>query len=371
MIKKNKTIIITGIRGVPAEHGGFETFAEKLALYLISQKWTVYVFCQKIGNESFATSTWNGIKCINVQTKNSGSLSTILFDLKSIIYSLRYKDSVILTLGYNTAIFNIILFIFRRKNIINMDGIEWKRRRWGFLVKAWFFLNEQLAKIFSSHMIADHPEIKKHLNKPNLFNKKITYIPYGADFINISPETDLLFKYGVTRNKYAILIARPVPENSILEIVRVFSNKRRNISLLILGNFSPTNPYHQLTLDSASDQIIFAGAVYDKKIVNALRFHALFYVHGHTVGGTNPALVEALGAGQAIIAHDNKFNRYVAKSAALYFDDEKSLDNIFDKLINNKKLINKLRMNAKRQFLDNYQWDTIFDQYEKLLLKYL
>ncbi len=364
-----KKLIITGIRGIPGEHGGFETFAEKIAFELLKRGWTVKVYCQKKSSKKISSSFWKGIHCINIFLPNDGSLSTIIFDFKAIVNSLRFRDHIVLTLGYNTAIFNILYRFFGIKNIINMDGVEWKRKRWSYPIKMWFYLNEKIAKFFSTHMIADHPEIKKHLNSFGLFGKKITVIPYGADSINIKTSNNLL-KKNLKKDQYAIVIARPVPENSILEIVKSFTAKDRNIDLLILGDYKSDDTYHKQVLDHANEKVIFAGAIYDKKTLNELRANALFYIHGHTVGGTNPALVEALGAGQAIIAHDNKFNRYVAKSSALYFDSEKSLVNIFDKLINNKKLINKLRINAKIQFLDNYQWDTIIDQYEKLLLKY-
>ena len=365
-----KKIVITGIRGLPAHHGGFETFAEKLALELVKRGWTVKVYCQKIGPKKISTSFWKGIFCINIFIPNDGSLSTIFFDFKAIVNSLRYREYIVLTFGYNTAFINVLYRLFGIKNIINMDGIEWKRKRWSYTIKIWFYLNEKIAKYFSTHMIADHPEIKKHLNYFNFFSKKITVIPYGADLLNVKTSNNFL-QYNLKKDQYAILIARPVPENSILEIVNSFTAKDRSVDLLILGDYKSDDTYHKQVLDQANEKVIFAGAIYDKKTLNELRSNALFYIHGHTVGGTNPALVEALGAGQAIIAHDNKFNRYVAKSAALYFDNEKSLGNVFDKLINNKKLINTLRMNAKRQFLDNYQWDTIIDQYEELLLKYL
>lgn len=366
-----KKLIITGIRGIPGEHGGFESFAEKLALFLSHNNWEVIVYCQKKGLQKNKTIVWNGINCRYIYMKKDNSLSTIFFDFKTIIDSLKYKKYLILTLGYNTALFNILYFFLLRKNIINMDGIEWKRERWSLPVKLWFYFNEKIAKLFSTHMVADHPEIKKHLNTFNLFNNKITIIPYGANALSIKSKTFILQKLNLSKNKYAILIARPVPENSILQVVRAFSLKKRDIKLLILGSYSKTNHYHKLVLNEANSNVVFAGAIYDQEMLSDLRSNALFYIHGHTVGGTNPALVEGLGAGQAIIAHDNKFNRHVAKSAAVYFYDEKSLDNIFDNLINNKILIKKLRTNAKSEFIKNYQWDYILDKYEKLLLRYV
>ena len=165
-----KKLIITGIRGIPGEHGGFESFAEKLALFLSHNNWEVIVYCQKKGLKKNNTVVWKGINCRYIYMRKNNSLSTILFDFKTIIDSLKYKKYLTLTLGYNTALFNILYFLLSRKNIINMDGIEWKRERWSLPVKLWFYFNEKIAKLFSTHMIADHPEIKKHLNTFNLFN---------------------------------------------------------------------------------------------------------------------------------------------------------------------------------------------------------
>ena len=159
---KKKKIIISGIRGIPADHGGFETCAERLSLYLEERGWDVSVYCQKKGSKKTHKTKWNNINLINVYVSSNSAFSTILFDLKVVIDSLKFRDHIILTFGYNTAIFNILYRIFNIKNVINMDGIEWKRQKWGFCLKIWFYINEKIAKLFSNVMIADHPEIKKY-----------------------------------------------------------------------------------------------------------------------------------------------------------------------------------------------------------------
>ena len=252
-----KRIIISGIRGLPASHGGFETFAEKLSLQLTANGWDVIVYCQKRGEKLSTISTWKNIKLINFYLEKDTSLATILFDLRVVIDSLKYKKHIILTLGYNTALFNIIYFLFSRNNIINMDGIEWKRNRWSYPIKIWFYFNEKFAKYFSTHMIADHPEIKRHLNSFGFFGKKITVIPYGADLINVKTNKNLL-KYNLKKNRYAIVIARPVPENSILQIVISFKVKDRGIYILIHGNYKRDEFYQIQVLIYATENLSIA-----------------------------------------------------------------------------------------------------------------
>jgi glycosyltransferase involved in cell wall biosynthesis len=363
----NKEVVILGTRGIPAQHGGFETFAEELSLFLNKNNWNVIVYCQVEGKGEAVYKRWNGITLVEIPVKGTGAKSTIVFDFKSIVHSLRYK-SLHLTLGYNTAVFNLLQRMYGIPNIINMDGIEWKRQKWGGITKSWFWLNERLGCYLGNHLVADHPKIEDHL-ATRVSRSNITMIPYGGSEVNNANE-NLLDKVGVTPNKYAVVIARPEPENSFLEIVKSFSAKSRDYKLVVLGNFKPDNKYHKMVLDAASDDVIFPGAIYDADIVGALRFYARFYVHGHQVGGTNPSLVEALGAGCSVLAHDNQFNRWVANDAACYFTDESDLLSFFDKDFSDDQLVLEKKQNAKKQFVERFKWDDVLEQYENLLKRF-
>jgi len=364
-----KSISILGIRGVPASHGGFETFAEYLCRYLVARDWQVRVYCQEEGAGPVYHSQWEGVDRIHISVRNTGPLGTIIFDLKSVIHSLR-SDGVFLTLGYNTAIFNLIHRLKGQHNIINMDGIEWKRQKWGRMAKTWFWLNERFGCWFGSHLVADHPCIADHL-ATRVSDKKITMIPYGGREILAADEV-VLSEYGLVKNSYAILIARAEPENSILEVVAAFSVRQRGVRLVVLGSYQPEiNEYHRAVLEAASDEVIFPGAIYEAERIEALRFFARFYVHGHQVGGTNPSLVEALGAGNAVLAHDNRFNRWVAKDSAVYFGKELSIGTAFDRLLNDDELLASLRSASRNIFKKHYQWDEVLHQYESLLLQWL
>jgi glycosyltransferase involved in cell wall biosynthesis len=168
------------------------------------------------------------------------------------------------------------------------------------------------------------------------------------------------------------LIARPIPENSILEIVRGFSARRRGIDLVVLGGYLPaTDPFHRAVIEAASDEVKFLGGIYDPDQVQALRFHSLGYVHGHTVGGTNPSLVEALGAGNPVIAHDNPYNRWVAQDAALYFSDAAGVDEQVSRLVDDPALAARLSAAARDRHASEFTWEHVAGQYEDLLLPYV
>jgi glycosyltransferase involved in cell wall biosynthesis len=359
-----KELIILGIRGLPAKHGGFETFAEYLALYMAHRGWNVTVYCQGEPGTEYAETDWNGVSLITIPENRTGPLGTIIFDLRSIIHSLKHKG-VFLTLGYNTAIFNIIHRIFGKTNVINMDGIEWKREKWGTLAKSWFWLNERFGCWFGHHLVADHPEIKNHL-ATRVNESKITTIAYGGKKIE-NADISVLDQYGLENDNYAIVIARAEPENSIFEIVQGFSSQVRDRKLVILGKYEAENEYHNMVKAAASDEVLFVGAIYDADIVGSLRFFATCYVHGHQVGGTNPSLVEAMGANNAIIAHDNKFNRWVANDGAIYFNNAEEISESFTSIFKDVQLKQSLQANTQQQFLTGFQWSQILVQYEALL----
>ena len=363
-----KKIVIGGIRGIPAAHGGFETFAEYLALYLVRRGWEVIVYCQGEPGSEYSETIWEGIHLITIPERSEGAFGTVRFDFHAVVHSLK-QDCLVLTLGYNTAIFSLLYRLKGIPNVINMDGIEWKRDKWGIVAKTWFWLNERLGCWFGNHLIADHPSIAEHL-ATRVSRRKIETIAYGGLEV-ISSDVSLIEPFGLVPNEYAVVIARPEPENSLLEIVKGFSAKVRNKKLVILGKYDPEHPYHKAVLEAASPEVVFVGAIYDVKVVSALRFFATCYVHGHTVGGTNPSLVESLGTGNAILAHDNKFNRWVAKDGAIYFTTESDIAETFDRFFADEELVNQLSNCTRLNFNENFQWEQILNQYEDLLLRFV
>jgi len=362
-------ITILGTRGIPAAHGGFETFTEQFSLYLKERGWRVTVYCQEKGSGSIYEDDWQGIHRVHIPVLSEGARGTIVFDWLSTLHAAKSK-APILTLGYNTAIFCILYRLKGIKNFINMDGIEWRRGKWTLLERVWLYANEKIGAWVGNNLIADHPEIKNHLTR-FVTPDKITVIPYSADLIKYA-DIKQLDHFGLKPGKYAVLIARPEPENSVLEIVRAYSSKKRGMPLVILGHYDPdTNEYQKTVINAAGDEIMFVGAIYNQIQVQALRFYARFYIHGHTVGGTNPSLVEALGAGSPVLAHNNKFNRWVAGKDAAYFKTEKECAEKITELIEDDEKISFMKEAARKQFCQNFTADKIHGAYEQLLKKYL
>lgn len=363
-----RELVVLGIRGVPARHGGFETFAEKLSLYLVGQGWRVTVYCQEDGDGAVYESVWKGVRRVHIPVNRLGAAGTILFDWKATRLALS-DQGVFLTLGYNTALFNWVQRIKGQVNVINMDGIEWRRDKWGVIAKAWFWLNERAGCWIGNHLVADHPKIKDHL-ATRVNSEKITMIPYGGDEV-LSADEARLRPYGIEPGRFSVIIARPEPENSFLEMVRTFSRKQRGHKLVVLGNFTPErNPFHRQVMDAASDEVIFPGAIYEAAVVQALRFYSRFYLHGHRVGGTNPSLVEALGAGCAVIAHDNHFNRWVAGPDAAYFKGEDACSELFDRLLSDDAAVQRMKDASRKRFHERFTWDQVLREYEELLTRW-
>lgn len=359
-----KSILLLGIRGIPAAHGGFETFVERLAPYLAKQGWDVSVYCQEEGRGEMWEDHWHGVRRIHVPVLGSGTLSTIKFDWLSMRDALT-RPGLLMSFGYPTAIFALMPRLKRRRHVINMDGVEWKRSQFGKLGKAWLYLNERVACWLGNRLVADHPKIAEHL-QTRAAKAKISTIAYGADKVE-SADFSLLDFLDIEPDKYAVVIARPERDNSFLEIITAFSRMPRGRKLVVLGNLRPEQvPYHAELKAAASDEVIFPGAIYEHAVVQALRKHARFYIHGHRVGGTNPSLVEALGAGSAILAMDNDFNAWVAGKGATYFTTVDACAESITRLFADDDLVAALRAGAEDQF-KAFTWPAILAQYEGLL----
>jgi glycosyltransferase involved in cell wall biosynthesis len=360
-------VLILGTRGIPSRHSGFETFAQDFSLFLRSRNHDVTVYCQVEENEKQREDLWNGVRRVLIPA-SSGSVGTMHFDWKAIKHSLG-ENGVVLTLGYNTGLFNARYRASSLPNLMNMDGIDWKREKWSLPARIWFWFNEWAGARVADHLIADHPEIARHLSR-HTPEKKITVIPYGADLVTSAP-VELIQKFNLKRKSYHLLIARPEPENYILEIVRAYSLRKRGMPLVILGKYSPegTN-YQKAVLKAAGPEIVFLGPVFERDIVRALRFHARAYFHGHRVGGTNPSLVEALAAGNAVLAHDNRFNRWVAGDGALYFRTPKEIEDILLRLDREPAKLLAMEEASLKRHREDFTQEKVLTAYEQLLMQF-
>ena len=365
MKQPQRTLLIMGTRGVPANHGGFETFAERYALFLAGRGWSVSVYCQEDVEEitePVRTDVWRGITRIFIQTARKGGLGALDFDWKCVRDALT-RPGVCLVLGYNGAAFLPVLRLAGRKVFTNMDGIEWKRPKWPLPVRAWFYVNEWIAAWTSQRLVADHPAIATHLSTRRS-RKATVVIPYGGDPVVEAPSAPLA-ALGLEPLRYVVSIARIEPDNNILTIVKAFSAAKRGFKLVVLGKFEDDNAYHAEVRAAASDEVVFPGAIYDSAIVRALRFHARAYLHGHTVGGTNPSLVEALWAGNAVIAHDNPYNRWTAGAAALLFNDVGSCAAAIALALADDELVTRLSEAARERAAAAFKWRDVLVAYER------
>ncbi|MDX3809738.1 DUF1972 domain-containing protein [Bosea thiooxidans] len=359
------SLLILGTRGIPAAHGGFETFAEKLALFLAGRGWRVGVYCQEevpAITQRFRSEIWQGIELIHTQVASTGPRATLEFDWHC-VRDAAQRQSVNLVLGYNGAVFLPYLRFAGRKILTNMDGIEWRRPKWTLPVRSWFWVNEWIGAWASHRLVADHPVIADHLatRRPR---SATVMIPYGGIAIE-NASVEPLAKFGLDSGRYLISIARIEPDNSILTLVEAFSRKPRGMKLVVLGTFSEESTYHRKVKAAAGPEVIMPGAIYDAETVQALRFHARGYMHGHTVGGTNPSLVEALWAGNPVIAHDNPYNRWTAGEAGLFFRDAESCEAEIENLLADDALAARLKAAAQERARRAFDWQAVLEAYER------
>lgn len=372
------TLRILGIRGVPAAHGGFESFAEALALHLVAQGWQVVVYCQEDGSGPLRQEHWQGIDRVVMPVRTPGTAGTMVFDWRCISHVLELQSrgeptGLCLTLGYNTAAFCWRLKRAGVRNLINMDGIEWRRAKWGAAARAWFWLNEGAGCRFGDHLVADHPVIAEHL-AARTAPARITTLPYGADRVEPSSAPAVLAALaglGLASGAYATLIARAEPENSILEIVQAWSVRPRGLLLAVLGRYDESDAYHRRVRAAAGPEVRFLGALYDRRLVPQLRAHARLYLHGHRVGGTNPSLVEALGAGNPVVAHDNRFNRWVAGPGAASFTDAVSLDGVLTRILSDPATLPAMATASRTRHAEAFEQHAVLARHAALLKRWL
>ena len=249
---------------------------------------------------------------------------------------------------------------------MNLDGIEWKRKKWGPLTAAWFWANEWIGARTSWIAIADHPEMAVHLAGRG--RKDAVTIAYGAPSIE-QANVQVIENYGLSAEKYFLSIARLEPENSILETIQAFVEAGTGRKYVVLGELDPKNkPYHASLLKAANTDVLFPGPIYDTDTVEALRFFCLTYVHGHQAGGTNPSLVASLGAGNPVLAHNNRFNRWTAGAGQCYFTSVYECADLIRKLSENENFRRECSLLARQKHEMDFSLSAIHDQYLQLLL---
>lgn len=310
-------IAIIGTRGIPNRYGGFEQFASRIAPMLARDGHQVYVY--NSSTNGYPHRTWNQVRIITKHDprKALGTLSQFIYDFLC-IRDCRYRDyDLIFQLGYTSSSLWGFLFPGRAVLVTHMDGLEWKRAKYNRLTRVFLRFAEKRAVVRSDVLIADAKAIGRYLS--GRFGKQAVFIPYGAD-IPRNPAPDVLDTYGLRPFGYHLVIARFEPENNLEMIIQGHLEAPSTMPLILIGN--PDNAFgKRLRKRYRHPGILFTGALYDTVPLDTLRHFSRLYFHGHSVGGTNPSLLEAMAAGCLIAAHENEFNREVLGEDAYYFED--------------------------------------------------
>lgn len=308
---------IIGTRGIPNHYGGFEQFAEYLATDLVKKDCEVYVY--NSSNHPYQEKNFKGVHIIhcNDPEKTMGPIGQFIYDMNCILDARKRNLDIILQLGYTSS--SIWSFLFPKNALIitNMDGLEWKRSKYTYLVRKFLNLAERLAINHSDFLISDSEGIKKYIDDKYKKNSKL--IAYGSNVIANIDET-ILEKFNLQKLKYHMLIARIEPENNIETILDGVVFSKTETAFLVIGDYTK-NSFGKRIKEKYKKykSIIFLGSIYDREELNCLRHCCNLYFHGHSVGGTNPSLLEAMGSGNLIIAHNNIFNKAVLKEDGYYF----------------------------------------------------
>jgi glycosyltransferase involved in cell wall biosynthesis len=245
-----------------------------------------------------------------------------------------------------------------------MDGLEWKRSKYNAITRRFLRWAEKLAAHESDILVADSPGIQQHIT--STLHLPSHYIPYGSDVVKAFDPSVIEF-YGLKQSEYYMVLARLEPENNIEMIVNGFLNAQTDKKLLIVGNTNTPLARKLKRKYTNHSEIVFTGAIYETNILNALRHYSAHYFHGHSVGGTNPSLLEAMACGCTIVANNNIFNQYVLGDGGIYFSSEQDITGIINSTVSEVKKVEMLAMNLEKIRLQ-YNWKSICDSYENLIL---
>jgi glycosyltransferase involved in cell wall biosynthesis len=352
---------ILGTRGIPNAYGGFEQFAQYLALGLTRRGHEVFVY--NSSDHPYQENQWNGVQIIHCRDweKRIGTAGQFLYDYNCFRDAARRDYDILLHLGYTSNSIWYRLWPAKAINIVNMDGLEWKRSKYNRLTQRFLRRAEGWAVKYADVLVADSTGIRNYLREQ--YDKDSVYIPYGAEI----PETydaRALERLNLAMDGYLLVMARMEPENNIEMILQGWITSDQERPLVIIGNTA--NAFGRyLTETYRREKIRFIGAIYDLATVNALRHYSHLYFHGHSVGGTNPSLLEAMACGCDIAAHDNTFNRAVLGADARYFATTGGVSSILTSEPSVQMRTDWRERNLEK-LMREYRWEKIIDDYEKL-----
>jgi glycosyltransferase involved in cell wall biosynthesis len=359
-------IAIVGTRGIPNFHGGFEQFAEYFAKYLVEQGHEAYVYNSSL--HPYKKDNWNGVSLIHKPDPEDkiGTVGQFIYDFNCILDSRSRNFDVILQLGYTSS--SVWNWLFPKSSVIitNMDGLEWKRSKYSTKVQKFLKVAEKLAINHSDVLIADSVGIQSYLQSE--YKVSSEFIAYGVLTEN-EYKDEALDSYDLKANQYNMLIARMEPENNIEVILDGVANCDSPKKFLVIGKVENEFGKYLVEKYKENDTILFLGAIYDLPILNSLRNSSDLYFHGHSVGGTNPSLLEAMASNTLICAHDNIFNKSILKDKAFYFENSEDVTKVLSKVI--KSDYQSFVSDNYKKVVNEFNWEIINHQYLDVMIKAL
>ena len=354
-------IAILGTRGIPNHYGGFEQFAEFFSVYLANKGHEVY--CYNSHNHKFQEKNFQGVNIIHKHDPEYkyGTFGQFIYDFNCIIDSRKRNYDIILQLGYTSN--SIWCWLLPKKAIIvtNMDGLEWKRTKYSKPVQQFLKFAERLAAVSSDCLISDSLGIKKFLLEK--YKKPSTYIAYGAHPFE-NPKEDIISQYDVQKGDYNMIMARFEPENNLDMVLEGVSISKSETKILVIGNHDTKYGAYLKSKFQHYKNIKFVGGIYNLEHLNNLRYFSNLYFHGHSVGGTNPSLLEAMGSKALIVAHNNDFNRGVLNENAFYFKNANEVSNLI--LTTKKEDSLQFIENNFQAIVNKFNWEKINGDYLQL-----
>ena len=355
------SIAILGTRGVPARYGGFETFAAELSTRLAERGHDVTVYCR---GQAIGHAWWGAVRTITLPALRHKYFETVSHTLLSALdVVFREVDIVLLCNAANA----FVLPLLRARRIpvaTNVDGIERKRRKWNAMGKAVYAIGESFSDAFSTRVIADAAVIADYYSER--FQSRPAVIAYGSELPR-EPESAILDELGLRKRGYILYVSRFEPENNPLEVITAYRKVRTQLPLVMVGEARYAPELRGEMTEAADERVIMPGAIYGEGY-RTLQRHALVYIQATEVGGTHPALVEAMGSGGLVLAHDTPENREVGGDAVLYFDlrPVETLSAALEKVLEATADQEALRIRSRARAASLYSWSRVTDAYEHL-----
>jgi glycosyltransferase involved in cell wall biosynthesis len=359
--RKKHRFAILGTRGIPARYGGFETFAEELSVRLAARGYEVAVYCR----ERPDSPQYRGVALRYLPTIRHKYLDTVAHTLLSTLHLLFHRADAALYCNAANAIFTWMPRLAGMPVALNVDGIERKRRKWGAAGRAWYRISERLATMFPNAMITDAESIARYYRERYRVGSEC--IPYGAEVGRVT-ETAAVEALGLTPGRYFLYVSRMEPENNALLVREAFERLDTDFKLALVGDAPYAQDYIARVRDTYDRRVILPGAIYGQGY-RELQSHCFAYVHATEVGGTHPALIEAMGRGALTLYLDTLENAEVAGGAAIPFTHSNLTERLRAVLDMSECERNGWRQRAMDRVRERYSWDRITDAYETLLLR--